>query len=41
MKGLRPSSGFIADGEGDVGRSKAEEEAGRGSLLCERVPDMI
>ena len=42
MNGLRPSSsGFSDDGAVDVGRSKAEVEAGRGSLLCERVPDMI
>lgn len=41
MNGLRLSSGLSEDGEDDGGRSKAEEEVGRGSLLCERAPDMI
>ena len=41
MNGLRPSSGFADDGEDDVGRSKAEEEAGSEGLFCERAPDMI
>lgn len=41
MNGLRPSSGSIVGGEEGVGRSKAELEAGRWGLLCERAPDMI
>ena len=40
MNGLRPSSGCADDGEGDVGRSKAEVEVGSEGLLCERTPDM-
>ena len=41
MNGLRPSSGFSDDREGEVGRSKAEVEVGSGGLSCEGAPDMI